>query len=112
MSTISVKDYQKISGRSKETPETAVKRQIKEYLDVLGIFHFPITQGMGSYKGIPDRIAIKNGVSYYIEIKAENGKQSPYQKQFQADVERSGGIYILAKGISDLKCLDDRKRLL
>jgi hypothetical protein len=108
---ITAEEYRKIKIGKKVTPETEIKNQIKAYLDALGIFHFPIMQGMGSYRGIPDRIAISHGISYYIEIKSQKGVQSTYQKQFQSDIERSGGIYILARGIGDLNFLDKRAKL-
>ena len=95
----------------KQTPETIIKNQIKSYLDVIGVFHFPIMQGMGSYKGIPDRLAIKEGVTYYIEIKSATGRQSEYQKEFQKKCEKAGGLYILARSVEDVKFLDKRTKL-
>jgi hypothetical protein len=88
------------------TPETREKQAIKEYLSLRGYFHFPITQGLGAYRGIPDRIAVKNGKVYAVEIKAvgKSGKRSPqseHQKIFQADWERAGGVYILG-GIDEV----------
>lgn len=83
------------------TPETAEKQAVKQYLDLKGVFHFPLTQGLGTYKGAPDRIAIKAGKVYAIEIKAGSGKQSDYQKQFQQSWEANGGIYLLG-GLEDI----------
>jgi len=82
------------------TPETAEKQAIKQYLLMKGFFHFPILQGMGAHRGIPDIMAIRNCVVYAIEVKAvgKNGRASPqseHQKNFQKDWEEAGGIYVL-----------------
>jgi len=76
------------------TPETAEKKAIKDYLDLKHIFHFPIMQGLGCAKGLPDRFAIKDGIVYAIEVKVNN-KQSAHQQEFQKNWEVAGGIYIL-----------------
>jgi len=83
--------------------ENDVKRQIKQLLSLKGYFHFPLTAGIGSYKGAPDIIAIKNNRVLFLEIKRPvGGKQSDYQKQFQADIESKGGEYYLIRSIEDL----------
>ena len=64
--------------------ENDVKRAIKGMLDSFGIWNFPITQSLGSYKGIPDRFAIHKGVVYAIEVKRPKGSRlSDSQKEFQ-----------------------------
>ena len=85
----------------KNTPENNEKKVIKDYLDIKGIFHFPIMQGLGSAKGLPDRFAIRKGKVYAIEIKSGIGKQSEWQKWFQLNWEAEGGIYILG-GIDEV----------
>ena len=92
----------RIKNKRKITPETAIKKQIKDYLSIKGWFHFPITQGLGAYKGICDRIAIKDGRTIYVEAKTPNGRQSDYQKIFQQDIETKGGEYLLVESIDDL----------
>jgi len=37
-----------------------------------------------------------------LEIKSKTGRQSPEQKSFQEEVEKAGGWYLLARGVSDL----------
>ena len=54
----------------KQTPETAIKKAIKDYLRLSGWFTFSIMQGLGSYRGIADIYAIKNGNGLWIEVKA------------------------------------------
>jgi Holliday junction resolvase len=88
------------------TPETAEKKAIKDYLNLMGIFNFHVLQGLGCYPGIPDIIAVINGIMIGIEIKAKNkkgliGKQSDKQVCFQQALENSGGIYICG----DFECV-------
>lgn len=80
--------------KSKSTPETTEKSAIKDYLNIIGAFHYPNTAGLGSYRGIPDITAIYKGQVYQIEVKAGKNKQSPAQEEFQIDWELNGGIYI------------------
>lgn len=83
--------------------EADIKNQVKDYLSLKGYFHFPILQGLGAYKGIPDRIAIKDGRVLFLEIKKPVGwKQSDEQEDFQADIEGSKGEYILVRCLEDL----------
>lgn len=82
--------------------ENDIKRQCKDYLSAKGYFHFHILQGMGSYKGIPDIIAIKDNRVLFLEIKRPTGKQSEYQKAFQQNIEDHGGEYLLVKCVEDL----------
>ena len=82
--------------------EADIRRQVRDYLRVKGWFVFHILQGLGCYLGITDLIAVRDGRIVFIELKTKTGKQSDYQKQFQADLEAAGGEYILCRGIDDL----------
>lgn len=84
------------------TQETQIKHQIKDYLDLKGIFHFPILQGLGAAKGIPDRIAVKDGKFIAIEVKAKKGVLSTYQKLFRDRLTHAGGVYIEARSVDDV----------
>ncbi|MEW6095266.1 MAG: VRR-NUC domain-containing protein [bacterium] len=83
--------------------ETDIKKQVKDYLSLRGWFNFPIIQGLGSYKGLPDIIACKDGKVLFIEVKTEKGKQTSWQKAFQEKVEKARCKYILVRGIEDLQ---------
>ncbi len=85
------------------TPETQLKKAIREYLAYHGYFCFPITQGLGSYKGICDLIALKNGKVIFIECKSLKGKLSKWQEGFQIDISLRGGNYAVVRSIEDLK---------
>ena len=83
--------------------ESELQKAIKEYLLWHGWFVFKIHQSLGSYKGIADLYAIKNGISVWIEVKTPAGQQSEHQKQFQEDIESHGGIYLIARSLEGLK---------
>ena len=88
--------------------ENEVKKQVKDYLNLKGYFHYPNLQGLGAYKGIPDRIAIKNGRVLFIEVKKPGAKQSVNQLAFQSEIWQHGGHYILVKCLDDLiKSIDE-----
>lgn len=89
-----------------KTGEGSVKTQIKGYMKLKGWFIFPILQGLGSYPGISDFIAVKFGRTLYIEAKGLEGSQRPNQKDFQADIEAHGGIYYLVECLEDVIEID------
>ena len=82
--------------------ENDVKAQIKDYLTIKGWFWFYNLQGLGSYDGIPDFIAIKNGRTIYLEAKKPGGKQSPGQIEFEWNITHQKGEYYLIRCIEDL----------
>ncbi len=56
----------------------------------------------GSSKGVADIQAIIEGVPVMIEIKLKRDKQSEVQQEYQKQVERSGGKYIIVKTLDTL----------
>lgn len=83
--------------------ERDLKLQIKEYLAIKGIFNFPLVQGLGAYRGAPDRIMHLNGKAVYLEIKLPKGKMSDHQLAFQKQCESDGIDYRIIKSIEDLQ---------
>ena len=88
--------------KEQKPKESDIQRGIKEYLQWHGWFVVKIHQSLGSYRGIADLFALKNGRHAWIEVKAPAGKMSNDQEKFKAEVEAHGGIYILARGIEDV----------
>jgi len=82
--------------------ENDIKKQVKNYLSLKGYFHFPILQGLGAKRGIPDIIAIKNNRVLFLECKRPGGRQSEYQKEFQENINRQGGEYYVVRCLEDL----------
>ena len=89
--------------RLKAISEDIIKKQVKDYLDLRGYFHFHLLAGLGCYPGLPDRIAIKNGQVYFIEVKKPvDSNQSDNQKEFQRRIEEEKCVYLLVRNLEDL----------
>lgn len=84
------------------TEETDLKSAVKQYLDIKGIFSYHLLQGIGSYKGLPDRVAHINGKVVYLEIKKPKGKLSPYQIAFQEQCVYDNINYEVIRSLDDL----------
>ena len=87
----------------KQTPENLVKEEIKDWLDVYGFFHFHLRAGLGCYPGLPDKIAVKNGVVLFIEIKGPKGYLSDAQTLFGDNLLERDCHYIVARGYEDIE---------
>jgi len=87
--------------------ETHLKSQIKDYLALRRIFNFQITQGLGSYRGAPDRVMHLDGRVHYLEIKLPAGKMSDWQLAFQKQCEQDGIPYHIIRQLEDLDAIID-----
>lgn len=56
----------------------------------------------GAIKGFPDIVCLYKGRFYGIEVKSYTGQQSPEQIRMQAWIGNCGGVYIVAKTLSDI----------
>ncbi len=84
--------------------ETQLKAQLKDYLAIHRIFSWPVTAGIASYKGAPDRILhLGNGKIAYLEVKLPNGKQSEHQKAFDNQCAVDGVPYWLIHSVEELE---------
>lgn len=92
--------------------ESDIQRQIKEYLQWHGWLVVKIHQSLGSYKGIADLYALKDGRHVWIEVKTQKGRLSEHQEKFRRDVISHGGKYIVARGIEDVEHLCKRRNAL
>jgi Holliday junction resolvase len=91
---------------AKKNPETAIRRQVQEYLRWQGWFIYHNLAGLGSYPGLSDLVAIKSGKVVHIEVKTPTGKLSEYQQKFRDDVEAHGGEYLVARKVEDVQGLE------
>ena len=68
-------------------------------------------QGMGCRKGYPDDTALKDGLTYYIEVKTPDPKSylKPAQRKVKADIEAHGGIFIVARCLDDIDFLLNKR---
>ena len=83
--------------------ETMLKQQVKDFLAIKGIFGFPLTQGLASYKGLPDRIIHYKGKVIYLELKTQTGKLSRFQGSFQKQCARDGIDYWVIRSVEELE---------
>jgi hypothetical protein len=78
--------------------------QPQQYIDVVG---FKRTLGKGKWikgtgtNGTADISATIWGRSIKIEVKAGTDHQSQAQKDYQRDIEKAGGIYIIVRSFAD-----------
>ena len=82
--------------------ENNIKFQVKDFLAIKHIFSFHITQGLGSYAGVPDRVLHFQGRVVYLEIKRPGGKMSEHQLAFQEQCSRDGILYFCVSSIEEL----------
>lgn len=82
--------------------ESDIRANIRDYLRYKGWFVYYNLQGLGCYPGLPDMCAVKGGKVVHLEIKTPKGKQSEKQIDFQLEIERAGGIYVVARGVEDV----------
>ena len=73
------------------TPESKVKKRVKEVLDELGAYYFmPATGGYGR-SGIPDIVGCYKGVFFAIECKAGQGITTALQEREMQNIRVAGG---------------------
>ena len=89
--------------------EKDIRKQIQDYLRWTGWTVFYHLQGLGSYRGMSDLQALKDGRAVFIEVKTARGRQSEHQKKFQEMVESAGLEYVLARGVEDVEHLGGAK---
>lgn len=74
------------------TPEAKVKKQVKQTLDEMGIYHFsPFQAGMGR-AGIPDIIACYNGLFVAFECKAGENQPTALQEREMNSIRKARGL--------------------
>ena len=100
------------AGKKKVTPETALKKAVKQYLTLQGWSHWwHLQSSFGVYPGLPDIEAIKNGRVVFIETKTARGKLSPGQEAFRDMIEAAGGTYLVVRCVEDLYVLGDERQM-
>lgn len=95
--------------------EHDLQNLILDYLAAKRVFHYRNNSGAMAkeYKGkryfikfgavgSPDIIAVKNGIYVGIECKNGTAVQNESQVEFQKNLEKAGGKYILARSLEDV----------
>jgi len=86
--------------------ESTIKDKCRKWLDKNGWFSFNVhQQGLYCFKGISDRIAVKNGRVVFIEFKRMMKKsvQSEDQIKFEDKISSHGGEYIVVRSVEELQ---------
>jgi hypothetical protein len=97
------------------TPESAVLRACRDYLILRG--HFVVRINGGAFKterggwvrctdlpGAPDVLGCtRDGRALAVECKSKRGRLSGFQTAFRDAWIKRGGVFVLARGIEDLK---------
>ena len=97
-----------------QTPETRLKRAVVQLLKTYRIVTWPLTAGMGSHPGLPDRFGVlQGGRLLAIEFKrpagvSETGRKIPQgelsddQIRVKEQIEAAGGLYIVCRSLDDI----------
>lgn len=85
--------------------EAQVLAQVRAYLEVTGWLVMRIHQSLGSKPGLPDLICLKDGRTIYVECKSQRAgaKLSGPQEIMRQEIERHGGVYVVARSIEDVE---------
>lgn len=77
------------------TPESKVKKRVKEILAQVGAYYaMPMGTGFGN-SGVPDFLVCKSGLFYGIECKAGGNKPTALQLKNLDDIRKAGGIALV-----------------
>jgi Holliday junction resolvase len=98
---------QTLYGRDMATREKQVQDGIIRYLKANGAWYTKVHQAGYGRKGIPDILACYRGVFFGIEVKNEVGKPSDDQIRELHSIRAAGGIAVIARGVSDVRCFLD-----
>jgi VRR-NUC domain len=104
-----------VSGARRASPEAQIQRAVFQHFHVRGapgvfVFHpanggyrkpieAAILKGLGVVAGVPDVIAIKDGRTFALELKADGGKLSPSQEQALIKLREAGAMATHAHGL-------------
>lgn len=88
----------------KITTESIILDAARNWLRLKGWYVIRIQQGMGCHPGVSDLIAIKGGITVYIETKSPKwkGKLSRDQEKFRIEIEDHGGTFMVVDSIDKL----------
>lgn len=83
--------------------ETKLQRKVQDYLKSIGAYEFKVHGSVYMKAGIPDIIACYKGLFIGIECKVGKNKMSDLQISHKHQIEKAGGIHILAYSLEDVK---------
>jgi len=92
------------------TPESRVKKSVKEYLNKLGVWHFsPPSNGFGR-SGIPDLVCCYEGRFIGIEVKApgKRNNTTTMQEREIGAINAAGGTALVVDDVAQIKPIFER----
>ena len=86
------------------TPETSLKRTIKDYLNIMHIDWFYNLQGLGGYPGLTDLCFFdkRDDKLVFLEVKTPKGHLSEKQIAFKEMVEKYSVKWLMVKSLEEL----------
>lgn len=93
---------QRLNKKGKNS-ETKLQRKVQDYLKSIGAYEFKVHGSIYMKAGIPDIIACYKGLFIGIECKVGKNKMSDLQISHKRQIEKAGGIHILAYSLEDVK---------
>jgi len=83
-------------------PESAILHGVRDHLRGQGYLVIRNVAGIGTHSGLSDLLALKGGVTLYVEVKTASGRLSDAQERFRRDVQAHGGRYIVVRSVDDI----------
>ena len=85
------------------TSERALVKRIGRELDRLDrCWWMNVHGGPFQRSGVPDIVGVIDGRFFAIEVKADDGRLTRLQEATIQDIERSGGLAIVARSVADI----------
>jgi Holliday junction resolvase len=83
--------------------ESDIQAGIRDFLRWKGWMVWKNHQSLGSYRGLADLTAVKDGVVLFIEVKTSKGRLSEYQQRFRDELVQAGGNYLVARNVEQVE---------
>jgi len=83
-------------------PETRILRAVRDHLRIQGYMVIPNVAGIGTHPGLSDLMAIRDGITIFVEVKTATGRLSDAQERFSRDVQAHGATYLVARSVGDV----------
>ena len=81
--------------------ESQIQRQITAWLKAAGFLVWKISDRYRS--GIPDLYALRNGDSYWFEVKRPGGRVSKLQEHEIGQLRNHGGLAFVVRSVDDVR---------
>jgi len=90
--------------------ESVILNATRQSLRLKGWYVMRIQQSIGCHPGISDLIAVKRGMTIFVETKSPKwrGKLSKDQVKFKDNIETHGGLFLVIDSVDEMmKTIDE-----